>query len=72
MSPFACYLGRPCHDALKSRHWRELLDPERHTDWMSTSEIGGRPAEAPRDPLIEAWAYFVEVAPPSGSTSPDS
>lgn len=44
-----------------SRHWREPLDPDRHTDWMSTNEVGGRPAEAPRDPLIEAWVYVVEV-----------
>lgn len=28
---------------------------------MSTSHVGGVPATAPADPLIEAWVYFVEA-----------
>ena len=44
-----------------SRHWREQLDPARHRDFMSWCNEGGVPATAPKDSLIEAWAYFVEV-----------
>ena len=38
-----------------SRHWKERLDPNRHTDHM-----GGRRVET-RDNLLEACAYFVQV-----------
>lgn len=43
-----------------SKHWKEPLDPERHVDHM-VSSVGGSPAEAPRDNLIECWVYFVRV-----------
>ncbi|MEX0653296.1 MAG: hypothetical protein WD534_10225 [Phycisphaeraceae bacterium] len=45
-----------------SRHWRERCDPDRHVDYMSTVHLGGFPRKAAADPLIERWAYFVEVA----------
>lgn len=38
-----------------SRHWKEKLDPQKHTDHM-----GGTRLESV-DPLIERWAYFVRV-----------
>jgi hypothetical protein len=44
-----------------ARHWREKRDETRHTDWMSTTHIGGVPAEKPTVSLIETWSYFVEV-----------
>lgn len=43
-----------------SRHWREQLDPNRHSDHMNT-RIGGLPVDPPRDRLVEKWVYFVEV-----------
>lgn len=44
-----------------SRHWKEKLDPTRHKDFMSSSDIGGVPTKPPNDNLIDASAYFVEV-----------
>ncbi len=44
-----------------SKHWKEALDPERHRDFMSCSAIQGRPRDAPRDNLVQEWAYFVQV-----------
>ncbi len=44
-----------------SKHWKEPLDTSRHVDFMRNTTIGGQPREPARDPLIEAWSYFVRV-----------
>jgi hypothetical protein len=45
-----------------ARWWSEPLDPEKHHDFMSSLQIGGIPAEAPRTPFIKTQVYFVAVA----------
>jgi hypothetical protein len=44
-----------------SRHWKEPLDPNRHTDFMGDWSVRGRPVDPPRDNLLRPWVYFVEV-----------
>ena len=41
--------------------WRELADPNKHVDFMSTSNVGGVPVEASANNLIPKWIYFVQV-----------
>jgi hypothetical protein len=43
-----------------ARHWIEPLDPERHRDFMSSSWVGGIPADADRSGSTDV--YFVAVA----------
>jgi hypothetical protein len=46
-----------------AKHWKEKLDPSKHRDFMrGYQDAGGLPLDAPRDNLLESWAYFVEVA----------
>lgn len=42
-----------------ARHWREPLDPNRQVEHLRTHNIGGTPPDAPPDPLVERWVYFV-------------
>ncbi|MEZ5986131.1 MAG: hypothetical protein R3B94_09285 [Hyphomonas sp.] len=44
-----------------SKIWREIADPARHRDFMSSRVEGGLPIEASRDNLIEKWVYLAEV-----------
>ena len=44
-----------------ARWWSEPLKPDKHLDFMSTCHIGGVPIEAPRDPLIKRFVFFIEV-----------
>lgn len=44
-----------------SKIWREIADPTRHRDFMSSRVEGGLPVEASRDNLIEKWVYLAEV-----------
>jgi hypothetical protein len=44
-----------------SKTWREIADPEKHRDFMSTRVEGGIPIAKSRDNLIEKWVYFAEV-----------
>ncbi len=44
-----------------SKIWREIADPKKHVDFMSTSSLGGVPVSSSKDNLIEKWVYFVEV-----------
>lgn len=44
-----------------SNVWREIADPKKHHDYMSTRNEGGVPVEASRDNLIEKWVYFANV-----------
>ncbi|KZZ44150.1 hypothetical protein A3759_12310 [Thalassolituus sp. HI0120] len=44
-----------------SKVWREIADPKKHIDYMSTRNEGGVPVEASRDNLIEKWVYFADV-----------
>jgi hypothetical protein len=43
------------------RLWKEHLDPEKHWDYMSMSQIGGMRPKPPLDNLIVQWVYFVNV-----------
>ncbi len=46
-----------------ARHWKEKLDPNKHRDLMrGHQDAGGLPVDAPRDNLLQEWAYFVDVA----------
>lgn len=46
-----------------ARHWKEKLDPRKHRDFMrGYQDAGGLPIDAPRDNLLDFWAYFVDVA----------
>ena len=40
--------------------WKEKLDPNKHTDFMTSSWIGGMEAEKSRDNLVVEWVYFVK------------
>ncbi len=44
-----------------SKVWREIADPAKHLDFMSTRNEGGVPIEASKDNLIEKWVYFANV-----------
>lgn len=44
-----------------SRVWREIADPKKHSDFMSTNNEGGVPIDKSRDNLIEKWVYLAEV-----------
>ena len=44
-----------------SRHWKELLDTDRHINYMNSRWVGGLPPTAPRDNLLTSWVYFVEA-----------
>ncbi|NIB44801.1 hypothetical protein HBA55_34795 [Pseudomaricurvus alkylphenolicus] len=44
-----------------SRVWREIADPKKHSDFMSTYNEGGIPVKKSRDNLIEKWVYLAEV-----------
>ncbi len=44
-----------------SRVWREIADPKKHSDFMSTYNEGGVPIAASTDNLIEKWVYLAEV-----------
>ncbi|OUS29455.1 hypothetical protein A9Q99_10200 [Gammaproteobacteria bacterium 45_16_T64] len=44
-----------------SKVWREIADPKKHVDFMSTRNEGGIPIVASRDNLIEKWVYFANV-----------
>jgi len=44
-----------------SRVWREIADPKKHSDFMSTTNEGGLPIDASRDNLIEKWVYLADV-----------
>lgn len=44
-----------------SKIWREIADPEKHRDFMSTTVEGGIPIKKSRDNLIEKWVYFAKV-----------
>lgn len=41
--------------------WREIADPIKHRDFMSTRVEGGVAVEKSRDGLIEKWVYFARV-----------
>ncbi len=41
-----------------SKHWKEIANPAIHTDFMSTSWVGGIPAKADRKLTIQ-YVYFV-------------
>jgi len=41
--------------------WREIADPEKHRDFMSTYNEGGAIVHKSRDNLIEKWVYLVDV-----------
>ena len=44
-----------------SKVWREIADPTKHLDFMSTRDEGGVPIEASKDNLIEKWVYFANA-----------
>ena len=44
-----------------SKVWREIADPKKHIDFMSSRNEGGIPIEASRDNLIEKWVYLSDV-----------
>lgn len=44
-----------------SNIWREIADPKKHIDFMSTRNEGGVPVDASRDNLIEKWVYCADV-----------
>ena len=41
--------------------WRETADPNKHSDFMSTSNEGGIPIKKSRDNLIPKWVYLATV-----------
>lgn len=46
-----------------ARHWKEKLDPNKHRDFMlGHQDAGGFPVVPPRNNLLHAWVYFVDVA----------
>jgi hypothetical protein len=46
-----------------ARHWKEELDPSKHRDFMrGYQDAGGVAVDTPKDNLLEAWVYFVQVA----------
>ncbi|WP_045420907.1 hypothetical protein [Vibrio campbellii] len=44
-----------------SRVWREIADPKKHSDFMSSRDEGGLPIEESRDNLVQKWVYLAEV-----------
>jgi hypothetical protein len=44
-----------------ARWWYEMLDPERHRDFMSTTHVGGLPPD-PVDRLVGRQVYVVRAA----------
>ena len=44
-----------------SRLWKEIADPKKHNDFMSSYVEGGVPIEKSRDNLIDKWVYFIDV-----------
>jgi len=44
-----------------SKVWREIADPNKHSDFMSTTNEVGVPISKSRDNLIEKWVYFADV-----------
>ena len=44
-----------------SKVWREIANPKKHLDFMSTRIEGGIPVEAAKDNQIEKWVYFANV-----------
>jgi hypothetical protein len=44
-----------------SKVWREIADPNIHSDFMSTFNEGGVPIEKSRDNLIQKWIYLANV-----------
>lgn len=46
-----------------ARHWKEELDTRTHRDFMrGHQDVGGVSIDTPRDNLLPAWIYFVDVA----------
>jgi len=45
-----------------SKVWREIADPAKHRDFMSSLMEGGIPIEKSRDNLIKKWVYLAEVS----------
>jgi hypothetical protein len=44
------------------KHWKEKLEQSKHRDFMrGYQDPGGLHVDVPRDNLLHAWAYFVEV-----------
>ena len=41
--------------------WREIADPAKHRDYMSTYVEGGIPVEPRADNLVKKWVYFTSV-----------
>jgi len=41
--------------------WRELADPQKHRDHMSSTNDGGLAVAKSRDKLIEKWVYIVDI-----------
>ncbi len=44
-----------------SKVWREIADPGKHRDFMSTTNEGGVPIERSRDNLVQKWVYLADV-----------
>ncbi|PXF31010.1 hypothetical protein WH50_12285 [Pokkaliibacter plantistimulans] len=44
-----------------SQVWREVADPRKHRDYMSTRNEGGISIEVPKDNLLKQWVYFAHV-----------
>ena len=44
-----------------SRVWKEVADPKKHYDFMSTYNEGGIPIEKSNDNLVPKWVYHAEV-----------
>ncbi|RFA26259.1 hypothetical protein CAI21_17420 [Alkalilimnicola ehrlichii] len=44
-----------------SRVWREIADPKKHRDFMSSFTEGGIPVEKSRDNLVSKWVYLAHV-----------
>ena len=44
-----------------ARYWREMADPEKHFDFMSSHNEGGVPIPKSSDNLVPKWVYFADV-----------
>ncbi len=45
-----------------SKIWREIVDPDKHEDFMSHGHCnGGIPVKKSKDNLLQNWVYFAEV-----------
>ncbi len=42
------------------RIWKEKLDSKKHTDYMSSSWIGGMSVKKNKNNLVTEWVYFVQ------------